>query len=180
MLIVHMPLPLLLLDLVFATMLACLALIVFVPFFPGVAVMFTVIVAYVGYASFMAQGFAGIAPLSAGLVVLFALSGIFSSWWTEKLGLRFTYVSQQVMWGAIIGSLVIGMVRPGMFWFMIGMIIGAIATELSQRKPFVEAVRQGVAAVYSMLGPRGFQLLMAMLIIDVSLWSLGTLPSLLR
>jgi hypothetical protein len=89
-LIANLPLSMLLLELLFATMLVCLGLIVFVPFFPGVAVITVAIAAYVGYASFMAHDLAGITPLGAGLIVVFAVSGVFSSFWAEKLGLRFT------------------------------------------------------------------------------------------
>jgi hypothetical protein len=40
--------------------------------------------------------------------------------------------------------------------------------EVRRGRPFPEALRQGLASIYSSLGPRGFQLLMAMLIVDTS------------
>jgi hypothetical protein len=60
-----------------------------------------------------------------------------------------------------------------MFWFMIGMLLGAVIMEARGGRPGAEAFRRGMADVYSALGPRGFQLLMAMLIVDASV-PLGT------
>lgn len=175
-----LPLPVLLCELVYLVTLVSLLLIVFVPFFPGVAVMFVSIAAYVGYASYTAHDFSGILPSSAGLVVIFAVAGMFSTFWAERLQLRYTYVSQQTMWGAILGSLIVGMVLQGIFWFMLGMVIGAVAMEFQRSRRLGESVRQGLAALYSMLGPRGFQLLMAMLIVEVGMPHPLLLPGLLR
>lgn len=161
-------LPLLLPKLVYGVMLASLLAIVFVPFFPGVAVIAVSLLLYIGYSSYVAHAFVGLDPIVAGFVLVFALAGIFSSWWTEKLEVRFTYTSQEVAAGMLIGSLAFGMIFKTMFWFMLGMLIGGVAMEVRRGRPFPEALRQGLAAIYSSLGPRGFQLLMAMLIIDTS------------
>ena len=100
------------------------------------------------------------------IVGVMALLGMFSSFWTEKLGLRFTYVSQLVAWGSMIVSMIFGMVLGSMFWFTVGMLVGAIAMELREGRGVPESLRMGAAAVYSMLGPRGLQLLIAILIIE--------------
>lgn len=147
-------------------MLASLLAIVFVPFFPGVAVIFVSILAYVGYYSFTLHDLVGVTPAGAVVVVLFGVFGMFSSFFSEKLGLRYTYVSQMVVWGAIIVSLVLGSVLGGVLWFSLGLVVGAIAMEMHEGRSFVSACQQGTAAIYSMLGPRGFQLLAAMILVE--------------
>ena len=163
-----LPLPVIIAELAYAAMILSLLLIVFVPFFPGVAVIFGSVLVWVGYNSFLVHGFAGIHPVTAGFVLVFSFLGLFSSWWTEKWGVRFTYASQEVSYGMLVGSLAFGMILKTMFWFMIGMLIGGVAMEMRSGRPFREALRQGVGAIYSALGPRGWQLMMAMLIADTA------------
>lgn len=139
-----------------------IGLILFVPFFPGLAVMLAGVLLYVGYQSTLAHTFAGMDPVWFGLILVLALAGLTSGWWSEKLGLRFTYMSQQVMWGAIMGSF-IGLFF-GTFGMLLGFIVGAMAMELRGGRSFPESLRQGVASLMSMLGPRGFQLLMALVV----------------
>jgi uncharacterized protein YqgC (DUF456 family) len=95
--------------------------------------------------------------------VAFTAIGLSSSWWSEKLGLRFTYVTPNVMWGAVLGSFV-GLFLFDILGMLLGLIIGAMAMEIRGGRPVAEACRQGMAAVMSMLGPRGFQLLMALVV----------------
>jgi uncharacterized protein YqgC (DUF456 family) len=171
--IAALPLPFLIAKLVYVAMLASLLLIVFVPFFPGVAVILVAVVGWVGYQSFLAQGLAGMPAITLGFVAVVGLIALTSAWWTERLELRYSYTSQDVVWGMMIGSMAFGVVLGTMFWFMIGMLLGAVIMEARGGRPGAEAFRRGMADVYSALGPRGFQLLMAMLIVDASV-PLGT------
>lgn len=168
-----LPLPSVLATVVYVAMLVSLLLIVFVPFFPGVAVILVALAGWVGYHSYLAHSLAGIPPITLGFVVAFGLIALTSAWWTERLELRYSYTSQDVVWGMMVGSLAFGWVLGTMFWFMAGMVLGAIVMEARDRRAFPEAVRRGLADVYSALGPRGFQLMMAMLIVDASV-PLGT------
>ena len=149
--------------LVYLCLLAGVALIIFKPFFPGLAVMVAGLLAYVAYESFVARDLAGIGLVPLISIVVLSAIGLTSAWWSEKLGIRFTYMSQQVMWGAIIGSF-IGIFLFGMLGMVLGLIIGTLAMELRGGRPLPEAARQGVGAVLSMLGPRGFQLIMALVV----------------
>jgi uncharacterized protein YqgC (DUF456 family) len=153
-------------------LLAGVGLIMFVPFFPGLAVMLAGVLAYVGYQSFMAKTLAGIDAVTLGMIVGLTVIGLTSSWWSEKLGMRFTYLNQQAMWGAIIGSF-IGIFLFGMLGMLIGLILGTMVMELRGGKPFADSLRQGVASLLSMLGPRGFQLVMALLVGGLALSHMG-------
>jgi uncharacterized protein YqgC (DUF456 family) len=160
-----LPLPFLLAQAVYLVMLVSLLLIVFVPFFPGVAVIMVAVAGYVGYSSFLAHGLAGMPPITLGFVAVFGLLALTSAWWTEKLEVRFSYTSQDVVWGMFIGSFAFGWVLGTMFWFMVGMLLGAIVMEARDGRPLPEAIRRGISDLYSTLGPRGFQLLMALMIV---------------
>ncbi|MDB5098245.1 MAG: hypothetical protein JWM80_2666 [Cyanobacteria bacterium RYN_339] len=166
--IAALPLPFILAKVVYAATLLSLLLIVFVPFFPGVAVILVAIAGWVGYNSFLAHNLAGMPPVSLGFVVVIGLIALTSAWWTEKLELRFSYASQDVVWGMMIGSFAFGAVLGTMFWFLVGMFAGAVIMEARDGRPLQDAVRRGLADVYSTVGPRGFQLLMAMLIVDAA------------
>jgi uncharacterized protein YqgC (DUF456 family) len=165
-------LPLIIQSVTYLSLLAGVGLILFVPFFPGLAVMLAGIVLYVGYHSIMAKALAGaqLVPLIA--MVLFSVIGLTSSWWSEKLGLRFTYMSQQVMWGALIGSF-IGIFIFGLIGMLLGLILGVFVMELRGGRKLPESLKLGVASLLSMLGPRGFQLLMALLVGGLALSHLG-------
>lgn len=160
---IALTLPEIILDLVYAAMALGIGLIIFVPFFPGLAVILASVVAYVGYRSYGAMTFAGIDIPSLVIIVALSVIGMTSSWWSEKLGLRFSYMSQQVMWGAIIGSF-IGIFIWGMVGFLLGLILGVFVMELRGGKKPGDAIRQGLGSLLSLLGPRGMQLMMALLV----------------
>lgn len=83
----------------------------------------------------------------------------FSEWLGKKLDLRTRWVSQQTLWGAIIGSLI------GLFLFnrlemmLLGIFAGAAIAE-SKSGPQA-AIRQGAAAFLAILGGDGFRILAA-------------------
>lgn len=162
------------LSLVSLAMLMGIGLILFVPFFPGLALIAGAIVAYVAYASYRAGTLAGMAPVSLVLVVTLAAIGLTSAWWSEKLGLRFTYMAPTVMWGALIGSFV-GILIFGMPGMLIGLVAGTVAMELRGGRPLPESLRHGVASLLAMLGPRGFQLLIALIVVSLGLTGLTRL-----
>lgn len=158
----------LLLVVAYAAMLVGLLAILVVPFFPGLVVIALGLAAYVGYASYSAQALAGIGLMPLVAVVLLSAIGLSSSWWSEKLGLRFTYLRQQAAWGAIIGSL-IGLYVAQTSGLLIGLVLGVAIAELRAGRPFVEALREGAASLLSLLGPRGFQFLMALWVVSIEL-----------
>jgi uncharacterized protein YqgC (DUF456 family) len=153
-------------------MLLGIGLILFRPFFPGLLVILAGLAVYVGYASYEAHTLAGITPVGLALVAVAAAVALSSSWWQDKLGLRFTYTDSMVMWGAFVGSFV-GMYLWDIFGLLIGLVIGAFAMELRGGKRLPDAFRQGVASMLSMLGPRGFQLIMANLASQIALTQLS-------
>lgn len=147
--------------LVYLCTLAGIFLILLVPFFPGMVVMLAGILIYVGVMSFTAKAFAGMDAVILAVLVVLTIIGTTSSIWSERLGLRFTYISQQAMYGAIIGSL-LGAFLFGMLGMLLGLIIGCMAMELRGGRSPKDSLQQGVSALMSMLGPRGFQLVMAL------------------
>ncbi|MOA08805.1 hypothetical protein D3C78_1286000 [compost metagenome] len=118
---------------------------------------------YVGYHSFVAKTLAGVPMVPLIAIVAVSIIGMTSSWWSEKLGLRFSYMSQQVMWGAIIGSF-IGIFLFGMLGMLVGLILGTFVMELRGGRKVGESIKLGVGSLLSMLGPRGFQLVMALVV----------------
>jgi uncharacterized protein YqgC (DUF456 family) len=152
---------LILASLVYLSILVGVGLILFVPFFPGLAVILGGVLLYVGVMSAIAKTLSGIDVVTLVALIVVSVIGMTSAFWTEKLGLRFTYMSQQIMWGAIIGSLV-GMFVFGMVGMLLGLIVGCMAMEMRGGRSPQESVKQGVSALMSMLGPRGFQLVMAL------------------
>jgi uncharacterized protein YqgC (DUF456 family) len=165
-------LPFLLQALVDVCMLVGIGLILFRPFFPGLLVILAGLAVYVGYFSFTAHTLAGITPVGLALVAVTAAVALSSTWWSDKLGLRFTYTDSMVMWGAFVGSFV-GMYLWNIFGLLIGLVIGAFAMELRGGKRLPDALRQGMASMLSMLGPRGFQLIMAILASQLALTHLS-------
>lgn len=171
-------LPYLLLVSAYVAMLVGLATIVFIPFFPGLLVILAGLAAYVGYSSYQAHTLVGMAPVPLVACVLVSVLGLTSSWWSEKLGLHYVYLRQEAMWGAFLGMFV------GLYFSLVGMIVGMIVgvvfVEIFTMKTAKgQALRQGVAAFLSMLGPRGFQLVMALLVVSLELRYLPDLRVLL-
>lgn len=154
----------------YLAMIVGMGLIVFVPFFPGLAVICVGALAYAGYFAFAAQSLSTIQMLALAGIALFSFAGIFSSWWSEKLGLRFTYVTPEVLWGGFLGLILVSILNLSMFWQILALFIGATIAAIGiQKRGFKEGVRHGPVAIYSMLGPRGFQLLMSLLVCDLAM-----------
>lgn len=151
-------------------MLVGLGLIIFVPFFPGLAAIGVAVLAYAGYAAITSQTLTTFQVLAIVGVVCCTAAGTFSSWWSEKLGLRFTYVTPEVLWGAFLGLILASILNLSMFWQIIALFIGATVAAIGvQKRSFKDGVLHGPVAIYSMLGPRGFQLLMALLVSDLAI-----------
>jgi hypothetical protein len=162
---------LVLLELVYLAMIGGIGLILFVPFFPGLAVILAAVLAYVGYVSAVSHTLAGMGPVALGLFTLVGLAGLSSGWWTERFGIHLHYVSPEVAYagviGSLIGTLVIG--QPGM---LVGLIAGVLIFEII-RQPNARGVRSGFASLISLSGPRGFQLILALLMAAIALVSLN-------
>jgi hypothetical protein len=152
------------------TMLVGLILIVFVPFFPGLAAVGLAALAYGGYAAYSAGTIDEFRMIVLAGIVVFSLAGVFSAWWSEKLGMRFTYVTPEVLWGAFIALILASVLNLSMFWQILALFLGATIAAIGvQKRSLKEGVMHGPVAIYSMLGPRGFQLLMALLVCDLAI-----------
>lgn len=152
-----------------------IAAIMFAPAVPGLAVMLVGVLAYVAIETTRAGTLAGIGVAPLVGLVLVAAAGLSAPWWTGKLRLGFTYVSQQVMWGALIGSFV-GIFIAGIVGMLIGLIAGTMIMEVRGGRSVPEALRHGLSALTSMLGPRGFQLVMALVFATIALSGLPSTP----
>lgn len=144
--------------------------IIFVPFAPGLAAIGLAVLAYAGYAAFASQTLSTFQMIALAGVVFFTAAGSFSSWWSEKLGIRFTYITPEVLWGGFLALILVSILNLSMFWQIIALFVGAtIAAMAVQKRGFKDALMHGPVAIYSMLGPRGFQLLMALLVCDLAI-----------
>ncbi|HEY9720838.1 MAG TPA: DUF456 domain-containing protein [Oscillatoriaceae cyanobacterium] len=161
----------LLLLVVYVAMLAGLLAILVVPFFPGLLVVTLGLLAYVGYASYTAHALSGMGIVPLVAIVVLTVIGLSSSWWSERLELRFTYIAQPALWGAFIGSF-IGLFIAGTGGLLLGMVIGVTLVEMRTGRKLRESLRQGAASLMSMLGPRGFQFLMALWVVSIELATL--------
>ena len=150
----------------YVAMIAGIVLIVAVPFFPGLALILLSLLLYVGYASYTAHTLAGMDMASLAMVVVLSVVGLTSASWSERLGIRFAYMDQQVLAYATIFSFV-GIYLWGIPGLLIGLVLGALVGELQARRPFPEALRRAFASMMSALGPRGFQLLMAIVVCSI-------------
>ena len=153
----------------YAAMLAGMLLIIFRPFFPGVGLVAAAVLAYDGYGLYL------LGTASTREIVLFTLiacltfAGLMTSWWTEKLGIHYTYVKPELVWGGFLGMILFAILNMPLFGQIVGLFLGAIAAAIGvEKRPFLDALRHGPIAIYCMLGPRGFQLLMALLVADLA------------
>lgn len=113
----------------------------FLPFLPGIAMVFVAIAAYGWFEGFHLVT-AGYLTILAGLTVLSMLVDYLSTY----LGAKYFDSSHLGMWGAVIGSII------GLFIFPpLGIIIcpwiGAVTGEMAQGSDFQKAMKSGLGAV---------------------------------
>lgn len=154
--------------------LASLGLIVFKPFSAG---LWGTLVGLVALAAVPVLGGFLPSPL-LGLAVLWVAAGLSSSWWTEKLGLTYVATTQSLAMGMLLGGMAIPVlfgpllasfgVPPLAFGFVGAWVGGSLGAARQGRKPQA-AMRLGLAALVSSLGPRGLQLVAALLAIDAAM-----------
>jgi uncharacterized protein YqgC (DUF456 family) len=147
-----------------------LVLNVAMPRVPGLAVVLAGLLLGGGYGLYEA-GPTPLIYLPLLIIILLAAIGLSVSWWTEKLRIRLAYFPTQVMWGAMIGSFV-GLFILGAYpvlGMILGLIVGTMIMELRSGRSFKESLRQGIASLIAMLGPKGFQLMMTLLLIGLGL-----------
>jgi hypothetical protein len=160
-------LSLILLELVLLAMAGGIGLIVLVPFFPGLAVILAAVLVYVAYASAVAGTLAGLGAVPLALIVAISVLGLTSGWWTERFGIHMHFVSPQVAYAGVIGS-VIGTLLASMPGMLLGLMVGVVVLEI-QRSPNARGLRNGFASLISLAGPRGFQLMLALLVSAIGL-----------
>lgn len=166
---------------VHALMLLGLVGIIVRPFFPGVGVIAVAVLAHVGVQLGLNPQIDLRGALALAGFVFFSFAGQFSGWWSERLGMRFTYVTPEVMWGGFLGLILVSILNLSLFWQIIALFIGATVAAMGvQKRPFKDAIAHGPLAIYWMLGPRGFALLMALLVSDMAMrWLLRPIPALM-
>lgn len=153
----------------YAIMVLAMVLTIFVPFFPGAALFAAAVVGFEG----TLYGLTGLVPDTGRLVVdaaivLICLIGTFSGAIADKLGFRFTYASVQLVWGGFLGMILFAVLQMPLWLQIIGLFLGSIAAAAGvEKRPFKEALTRGPMGIYSLLGPRGFQLLMLVLAGDL-------------
>lgn len=137
---------------------------IFVPFLPGVAVIWLGVVVYV-----LLTGFDKVSPL--GLIVLSALglAGATAEMWASNVGAKVGGAS----FLALLGGLVLGTL--GLIFFslpggIIGSILGVFAVESARVKDFRQAVKAGGGWLVGWLLSVVIQLTIALVMIAIFLW----------
>ena len=144
------------------------------PRFRGLWLIIAVQWVYVALATYRAGVPAGMALGALGALGFITVLSLGLPWWSKQMGLRFAYVAQDTIMGAVLGAFVLVIVLHQMFWLILGLLVGAVFVE-SRRRPFLEALRHGAFALHAMLGTRGFEYLMALAMAELALGSLRPL-----
>ncbi|MEB3327742.1 MAG: hypothetical protein VKQ33_00755 [Candidatus Sericytochromatia bacterium] len=148
-----------------------IALVVLRPFAPGTLVTGLTALAYAGYTLAMTRTLSpAIGWPVGGVLLLMAVSYLAPSW-SERLGLRFASPQPPIVMGAFLGLVFGGFaLGGGMLGQLVGLVLGAFVAGLGQsRAGWRGALRAGPATMYAALGPRAFELLLALAVSDVAL-----------
>ncbi|MEB3196574.1 MAG: hypothetical protein VKP62_05155 [Candidatus Sericytochromatia bacterium] len=152
-------------------LLAGIALIVLRPFSPGVLVSAGSALAYVAYAVSMSPVSRLNLAWPAGVVLALAALSWLAPRWSARLGVLYGLPNPRVVMGSFFGMVLFALLfRGGLFVQVAGLLVGSLVAAWGQpRATFRTAWQAGPVAFYTMLGPRGFQLLLALLLADVAI-----------
>lgn len=161
-----------------AAFVAGLGLLIYWPFSPGLWAVLA------GLALWAAPAFlmGGLPSPVLGVGLAWAVAGLTSSWWTARLGLTYTMLGRDLALGMLIGGMAIPTLLgplllsaglPPLAFGFVGAWVGGSLASWRSGRPAQAAMKQGLAALVSSLGPRGLQLVAALLAIDTAL---GTSP----
>jgi hypothetical protein len=148
-----------------------IALVVLRPFSPGTLVAGLTALSYAGYAFAMTRTVSPSTLWPIGVVLVLMAVSYFAPSWSERLGIRFASPQPPIVMGAFLG-LVFGGVAlgGGMLGQLVGLLLGTFVAGLGQsRTGWRGALRAGPATMYAALGPRAFELLLALAVSDMAL-----------
>lgn len=115
---------------------------------------------------------------SLGLILLLTLFGASMESISERLHFRMGWVNQNTVWGGLIGGMIALFLLNGVFWMLLGTLIGTVASQFTgrvRRERFDQALLNGLEGFYSMFGAVGLRVLFATVVIDLFLSLAGTL-----
>lgn len=155
------------LEAVCAALIAGIGLCVFVSGEAGLSLMLVALAAAAGYLAWLSPPFGSLnlaLLLTAGVL---GVIGLTVRSWSTRLGLHIHYLASDVMQGAMIGGLIGGVLLslPGL---ALGTTLGIAVVEI-RRHPDARAFRNTVASLMSLVGPRGLQLLLALVVALIGL-----------
>lgn len=132
---------------------------VFVPFLPGIGLVFAGILLYAWMTNF--------SVISLGAVIVFGVV-TFLAWLVEYLGsilgARFGGGGRYAMWGSLLGGLM-GLVFVGPLGLLLGVVVGVVAGALYEGKNLNQAGKTAFFSILGILGARIIQLIMALSVI---------------
>ncbi|MEB3220506.1 MAG: hypothetical protein VKS61_00365 [Candidatus Sericytochromatia bacterium] len=152
-------------------LLAAIALILLRPFAPGTLVAGLTTLGYAGYTTAMVRSQPTLAALwPVGVVGLLVALSLVAPRLSERLGIRYTVPQPPIVMGAflglVFGALVLG---GGMAGQLVGLALGTFLAGFGQsRTGWRGALQAGPASFYTAMGPRAFELLLALAVGDLA------------
>lgn len=106
-----------------------------------------------------------------GLIVLLAILGLSIEAISDRFRLRRGWVSQNTVWGGLIGGMIGLFLFGGAFWMLVGTLAGTVAVQFSGRRGmrFDQAFIEGLEGFMGMFGSAGLRVLLAVVVIDLFL-----------
>lgn len=91
---------------------------------------------------------------------------------SERLRFRMGWVSQNTVWGGLIGGMIGLFVFGGAFWMLLGVLIGTVGVQFSGHRgqqTVGRALVDGLEGFFGMFGSPGLRVLFAVVVIDLFL-----------
>lgn len=106
-----------------------------------------------------------------GMMVFLAALGLGIEAISDRFRLRRGWVSQNTVWGGLIGGMLGLFLFGGAFWMLLGTLAGTVAVQFSGRRGmrFGQAFIEGLEGFMAMFGSAGLRVLLAVVVIDLFL-----------
>ncbi|MNX91742.1 hypothetical protein D3C86_1238470 [compost metagenome] len=139
----------------------------------GFALVGVTAVAYALYlASLQGWQVPGLWATRYAVMVVLVILGLSLEAISERFRFRMGWVSQNTVWGGLIGGMIGLFAFGGAFWMLVGTLIGTVGVQFSGhrgRQTFGRALVDGLEGFFGMFGSPGLRVLFAVVVIDLFL-----------